>query len=71
MNHHIRGSFPDDDGKEAVDAEPSMPSALELSGKWLCGTGAAYDLVSRDIAEKHTGVLSQVKPVDFQTANGT
>ena len=51
-------------------AESSMPSALDLSEKWLCDTGAAYDLVSWDIANKHTDYQSPVEPINFQTANG-
>ena len=34
------------EGEKAMAAESSMPSALDLSEKWLCDTGAAYDLVS-------------------------
>ena len=48
----------------------SMPSALDLSEKWLCDTGAAYDLVSWDIANNYTDFQSPAKPIDFQTANG-
>ena len=47
-----------------------MPSALDLSEKWLCDTGAAYDLVSWDIANNYTNFQSSAKPIDFQTANG-
>ena len=47
-----------------------MPSALDLSEKWLCDTGAAYDLVPRDIANDHTDFRSPAKPINFQTANG-
>ena len=47
-----------------------MPSALELSEDWLCDTGAAYDLVSRDKANWHTDFQAPAKPINFQTANG-
>ena len=50
--------------------ESSMPSALELSKKWLCDTGAAYDLVSWDKANDYTDVQSPATPINFQTANG-
>ena len=50
--------------------ESSMPSALDLSEKWLCDTGAAYDLVPWDIANDHTDFQSTAKPINFQTANG-
>ena len=51
-------------------AESSMPSALDLLEKWLCDTGAAYDLVPRDITNNHTDFQSPAKPINFQTANG-
>ena len=51
-------------------AESSMPSALDPSDRWLCDTGAAYDLVSWDIANKHTDFQSPANPINFQTANG-
>ena len=38
------------EGEMAMAVEPSMPSALDLSEEWLCDTGAAYDLVPRDVA---------------------
>ena len=47
-----------------------IPSALDLSEEWLCDTGAAYDLVPRATADKHTDFQSTAKPVNFQTANG-
>ena len=46
-----------------------MPSALDLSEKWLCDTGAAYDLVSWEIANNYTDFQSPTKPINFQTAN--
>ena len=54
----------------AVAAEPSMPSALDLSEEWLCDTGAAYDLVPRDVANNHASFQNSAKPINFQTANG-
>ena len=53
------------EGDTAMAAESSMPSALDLSEKWLCDTGAAYDLVSWDIANKHTDYQSPVEPIIF------
>ena len=47
-----------------------MPSALELSEDWLCDTGAAFDLVSRDKADCYTDFQTPAKPITFQTANG-
>ena len=58
---------PMNEGDKAMAAEPSMPSALELSDEWLCGTGAAYDLVSRDTADKYTDFQVPATPINFFT----
>ena len=58
------------DGEMAMAARPSMPSALDLSKEWLCDTGAAFDLVSRDKADFHTNFQAPAKPINFQTDNG-
>ena len=42
------------EGDMAMAAEPVMPSALDLSKEWLCESGAAYDLVSQEMADPHT-----------------
>ena len=55
---------------KAMAAGPAMPSALDLSKEWLCDTGAAYDLVSRDKADHHTDYQSPAQPINFHTANG-
>ena len=47
-----------------------MPSALDLSEEWLCDTGAAQDLISRDKADNHTDFQSPAKHIKVQTANG-
>ena len=47
-----------------------MPHALELADRWLCDTGAAYDLVSGSAAKSEWDSAIDVKPVPFQTANG-
>ena len=55
---------------KAMAAGPVMPSALDLSKEWLCDTGAAYDLVSQDMADPHTDYQAPAKPINFNTANG-
>ena len=52
-------------------AAPSMPSALDVSGEWLCDTGTAYDLVPKDKADTYTDFQAPAKAINFQTANGT
>ena len=46
---------------KAMAAGPVMPSALDLSKEWLCDTGAAYDLVSQDMADPHTDYQAPAK----------
>ena len=45
-------------------------SALEVADRWLCGTGAGQDLVSANTAMDYPQSVTNVKPVNFQTANG-
>ena len=54
----------------AMPAEAMMPSALDLSKEWLCDSGAAYDLVSQDMADPYPDYQASAKPVNFHTANG-
>ena len=63
-------SSPTNEGEEALPAVAALPSALDLSEKWLCDTGAAFDLVPWDIANQYTDFHASVDPVNFHTANG-
>ena len=54
----------------ATPAVKAGATALELAGRWLCDTGAAYDLVSGSVAKSGWDSVIDVKPVPFQTANG-
>ena len=55
----------------ATPAVKAGAAALELADRWLCDTGAAYDLVSGSVAKSGWDSAIDVKPVPFQTANGT
>ena len=46
---------------KAMAAGPVMPSGHDLSKEWLCDTGAAYDLVSQDMADPHTDYHAPAK----------
>ena len=63
-------SFLNNDGVTAVAAESPTPSALEISVKLLCDSGAAQDLISSGIANRYTHSRCPIKLIHFQTANG-
>ena len=58
------------DNAVATPAVKAGATALELADRWLCDTGAAYDLVSGSVAKSGWVSVIDVKPVPFQTANG-
>ena len=66
----IKAAPPTSESEMAM-AAPSMPSALDVSGEWVCDTGTAYDLVPKDKADTYTDFQAPAKAINFQTANGT
>ena len=59
--------------REDVAATPAVAAsatALELNDRWLCDTGAAFDLASGSAARNGIDSLVDVTPISFQTANG-
>ena len=57
---------------ESVPAMPACEegvSAFDVVSRWICDTGAARDLVSRNVAKHHANAFLDTKPVKFATAN--